>query len=403
MTSQQVVLGRVGQVRGRIRLLLAQQWACVGLTWALVASLALVAATKLHWWTDAIDWIWALLIAGGIAGLLIAATRKITPMAAAQIADERGGLKERLSTAVEMSERKATEEVAHAQLLDAAAHAGNLRLSQLLPWRAPRQWRFLLAAAAILLAVIYVPELPIFHSKQDRLDREVMQREGTKIQAVAKALEKRAQEQKKEDEKNAEILRRIAENMKQLGKEQARGRITKKQALLKMNELQEQLKDNEEKIAGGKAEKSLEQVAAEMADSAKKQSRSGNKENAEELQRMAENLQKRDFDAAKKQLEELGKKLQEGKLTAAEAAAAAEMLQQMAQSMDKSGVQEAGKQLQDAAKDLAKASEMAKQLEKQLASAKSDAERQQIQQQMMESIQQASAQAGQQCSKAGGT
>src|SRR5687767_5088742 len=100
MTHEQVLTNKVGEMRNRIRLLIAQQWAFIGLTAATLASLFLVAATKFQWWTDGMDYIWALVIVGGVAGIVYGWTRRITPLVAAQIADERAGLKERLSTAV---------------------------------------------------------------------------------------------------------------------------------------------------------------------------------------------------------------------------------------------------------------------------------------------------------------
>ena len=188
MTHDQLLLNRVGAFRTRIRLLVTQQWVCVGLTFAMLASLLLVAATKLHWWTDAIDYLWAMLLVGAITGLIIGATRKITPMVAAQIADERGGLKERLSTAVEIASIRERSAIAQAQLADAAHHAGSLQVSRVLPWKPPRGWRPMAGAMALLLAVIYVPELPIFHTRQERMDRVAMQKDGQRIQKIAKEI-----------------------------------------------------------------------------------------------------------------------------------------------------------------------------------------------------------------------
>ncbi|MFN3651751.1 MAG: hypothetical protein ACK47B_19420 [Armatimonadota bacterium] len=402
VSQDQLLQGKVGEVRRRIRLLLAQQWLCVGLAAAMAASLLLVALTKLQWWTDAMDYIWALILLGGIVGFIVGWSRKITPMAAAQIADERAGLKERLSTAVELSSRERTE-LTDAQIHDAARHAESLRASEVLPWRAPKHLRWVAAAGAVLAAVVFVPDLPIFHTKQELADREAMRTEGERIQQIAKSLEKKAREQRADD-KNAEILRQISQNMKQVGKDAAKNRISKKQALLKMGELQKQLRDAEEKLGGGKpGQKSMDQVAADLQEAANKAAGSGDKEKAKSLQQMAENLSKRDFDGAKRQLEEMAQKIQSGKMSSEEAQKAAETLEQMAASMDKSGLQEAAEQMRAAAEQLKKASEQVKQLEQQMAQAKTDAERQQIQQQMEQTMQQAAQQAASDCKQAGGT
>jgi hypothetical protein len=401
MTHEQVLLNRVGDLRTRIRLLLAQQWVCLGLTFGALASLLLVACTRFRWWTDAQDYMWVLFLIGGIAGLVIGLTRKITPMVAAQIADERAGLKERLSTAVELSSGASRSEVAEAQIEDAARHAAELRPAQVLPWRVPLQVRYLAAAVALLLAAIILPDLPLFHSVQERLDRETMQAEGAKIEQVAKKME--TELKRKGEEDNAEILRRIAQNMKQLGKDQKLGRISKKQALLEMNELQKQLKDAENKISGGEGKKSWEKVASDLQEAAQKQERQGGGEAAKELRRMAENVRKRDMDAAKQQLEDIARKLQSGKMSPKEAQETADMLQEMAQSMSGSTLDQASEQMKEAAKQLQQAAKQAEKFQQQMAEAKTDAERQQLQQQMAQAMQQGMAQAGEQCEQAGGT
>jgi len=401
MTHDQVLLDRVGAVRMRIRLLITQQWVCLGLTYGALTCLLLVAATKFQWWTDAEDYIWAVLAAGALTGLLIGWTRHISPLVAAQIADERGELKERLSTAVELSAAAERSEVAEAQIADAARNVENLRVSRILPWRVPKQLRYLAGAVAVLLAVIFLPELSIFHSTQERMDREAMRLQGEKIQQVAKHLEKELA--RKGGEKNDEILRRVAQNMKQLGKDQKLGRISKKQAMLAMNELQKQLKDTENRASGGKSQKSLDRSVAEMMQASRRQSAQGNSENARALQQMAQSLSKRDLENAKRQLEELARKMQSGKMTPDDAAKASEMLQQMAQAMEGSNLDKASQQMKDAAKQLQKAAQAAKQMQKQMQQAKSPGDRQKLQQQMAQALSQGLQQAGQRTQKAGGT
>jgi hypothetical protein len=403
MSHEQVLQTKVHQLRTRIRMLLAQQAMVVGVTYAAVAGLLLVAATRFQVWTDAVDFLWALLLIGAVTGLLIGWTRRITPLIAAQIADERGGLKERLSTAVELAAQESRSEVAEAQIADAARHAQDLRVSEVMPWRAPRQLRFLAGAVAVLLAAIFLPDLPLFQSAQERADREALRFEGQRIQRVAKEMEKKLAKKKKGEDESDAILRRIARNMKQLGKEQSRNRVSKKQAMLKMNELTKQLKEAENRMTGGKAEKSLEKVAAEMQQRAVKEQAKGNGEGAKALQKMAESISKQDMEAAKKQLEELAKKIQDGKLSAEEMQKAAEMLQQMAQSMDGSTLKEASQQMKDAAQKLQQAAKTAQQMQQKMQQAKSDAERQQIQQQMQQQVQQAMQSAAEQTECAGGT
>jgi hypothetical protein len=293
--------------------------------------------------------------------------------------------------------------VAAAQLADAAQHASELQVSRTLPWRAPKQLRYLAAAAAILLAVIFLPDLPLFHSKQDQLDREAMRKEGKRIQWVAKEIEKKLPKKKTAAE-DEEIVRKVAAEMKKLGKDQALGRIGKKQAMLRMNQLQKNLKEAEQKAGGGqKAEKSMEQVSNQLQQAAEKQREQGNSEHAKALSQMAQNVAKQDMEAAKKQLEDLAKKLQSGQMSPEEAAKTAELLEQMAQSMQGSNLDQASEQMKDAAKKLEQAANAAKQFQQQMANAKTDAERQKLQEQMAQAMQQGAQQSGEKCAQAGGT
>jgi hypothetical protein len=375
---------------------------CVGLTFAAFTGLLLVACTRFRWWTDGVDYLLALLLTGGIAGVLVGFTRRISPLVAAQIADDRAGLQERLSTAVELLDRGSQSEIAQAQVADATRHAQQLRPAQVLPWRMPRQWRWLAAAAALLAAAIFLPDLPVFHSRQERLDRAAMREQGTKIRNAAKKVEERLAREKKNDQ-NSAILRRIAQNLKQLGKEMDQNRIPKKHAMLQANELQKQLQEAESKAGAGPGKKSMEQVASDLKAAAEKNQQQGNGEAAQSLQRMAENVRKRDFEGAKQQLQELAQKMRDGKMSAEEASKTADMLQEMARSMEGSSLERASNEMKDAASQLQKASQAAQKLQQQMASAKSDAERQQLARQAAQQLAQGAQQAADQAHKAGGT
>ena len=400
MTHDRILLDRVSLLRTRVRLLITQQWLCVGLTAGLLISLLLVAATKLLWWTDAIDYMWVAVAAGAVVGALYGWLRPVASMDAAQIADERAGLKERLSTAVELSRLPTRSEVAEVQIADAAKHAQGLRPAEVLPWKPPPQWRYAAAALGLLMAAIYVPDLPIFHSAQDQKDREAIRMEGERLQKVAKQMEKQLP---KSADENAAILRRIQQQMKQLGKDMRNNRIPKKQAMLQANQLQKELKEAENKLAGGKSQKAMEQVAADLLQSARQKDQQGNSEAAKALRRMAENVSKRDMDAAQKQLEELAQKLKSGQMNADDAQKAADALEQMAKAMQGSNLDKASEEMKDAAQKLQQAAEAAKQFQQKMADAKTDAERQQLQEQMQQAMQGQMAQAGDKCAQAGGT
>ena len=399
-----VLQGAVGRLQARIRLLVAQQWMCLGLAAAAMVGLLLVAVTRFRWWTDAVDYAGFVLLGGAVLGALLGWTRKITPLVAAQVADERAGLKERLSTAIELTRSGTHSEMAVEQLRDAAHHAAGLRISAVLPWRVPSQWRWAAAGCVVLAAALFLPDLPLFQSAQTRLEREAMKAQGARLHEVAKVVEKKAAEQKKKGEdKNSAILHRIARNMRQLGRDMDRGRVARKNALLQMNDLQKDLKQEQQKPGAGPSPKSMEQVVRDLQAKAQQAGQRGNPEGSKALAQMADAMQNKDFEAAKKQLEELAKKIQSGQMTGEDAARAADALKQMSEATAGSGLDPASKDMKEAAKKLAEAAKVAQQFQQQLQQAKSDAERQQVQQAMQQAVSQAMAQAGEQTQKAAGT
>lgn len=399
MTHEEALCRHVEAVRRRVRLLLAQQGLCVGMTVAAGIGLALVAATRLQWWTDAVDYIGPVLFLGAALGALLGWFRPVSRLTAARIAEERADLKERLSTALVLSERGVESEVARAQRADAARCAAALRPADLLPWRLPSQARFLAIAIAALLAALYLPDLPIFSTPQQRLDREAMREQGRRLQAAAREIERRVP--RKRDDPNAEILRRIARNMERLGRDQERGRITKKQAMLRLNDLRRQLQQarNARSVPPG----SLDRVAEQLRSEAARQEHAGNRDRAQALEQMARHLAARDFQAAARQLEEQARSLTARPLTPEEARQAAETLERMASAMRSSALDPAARQLEEAASALRQAAQQASRLQQQARQASSAGERQRLDREARATLARGTREAGSRCQQAGGT
>src|SRR5207249_3413607 len=132
------------------------------------------------------EWLAAVLLAGAVVGAGIGWTRRVTLMDAAQLADRRLDLKERLSSGVDFLERGEVHPMVAAQLADAAEHSTRLRPAEVFPHRFPREWRLLAGSLLCLLALLYLPSLPFLQSPQKRAERAAMRREGVRIQALAK-------------------------------------------------------------------------------------------------------------------------------------------------------------------------------------------------------------------------
>jgi hypothetical protein len=231
----------------------------------------------------------------------------------------------------------------------------------------------------VVLAAIYVPELPIFQTPQKRAERSAMKREGDKLQVLAKDPTKR------KGDKNADIERRILQQMQHLGKDMKRGQVSKKQAMLRMDRLTKEVKQQQQQLALANSPKSLDRAAEQMKHSAAEMKKQGSPDSSKALGDMAKSLEKRDLETAARQLKQLAEKLQSGKMSEAEAKAAAEMLGEMAEALQGTDLDEVAKQLNQAAQPL-----------KQLAQMPPGPQRDAAMQQLMQ-------QAGQSCSAAGGT
>jgi hypothetical protein len=382
MEPEALLAGKVAQLRRRLRLLVAQRWIVIGLAGAAAAGCLLAAVSKLRWAPDAVDWIGLTLAVGALVGLAYGWTRRVTPLAAAQLADRRLDLKERLSSGVLLSAAAPDDPMVAAQVADAAEHSRDLRPGQVFPWRLPREARYLGATAALLLGILYVPELPFFHSDRERAEQAAMADAGKMYQEAARELERH----RTGDPSRDEILRRVAANLKQLGREQQRGRISKKEALLRANQLQQAIREAERRLGARPNSKSLEQAAAELQQAADRQAKAGNQEMARSLQELSRALSQGDLGAAQREFDRLAKQFdqaaKDGQVSPEEMRRAAEAFRQMAQSVSGSRAEASAQKLREGAEQLEKAAAQAEQLQQQLAQARTPEERAALQEQL---------------------
>lgn len=410
MQPEALLKDRVGRLQRRLRWLVAQRCAVIGLAAASVVACLMAAAAQLHWAPNAVDFILPVLAAGALAGFLYGLTRRISSLAAARLADQRLDLKERLSTAVALavpsaehrtdrSDRTDQSDAADApatgagsptrspllevQLSDAAAHAESLRPGQVFPWRLPREARYCAATLVLLLGIVYLPALPFFHSQKERAEAEAIQAAGRDYQHEADRIERR----RTGDPTSDEVVARVAQNLRQLGRDQQRGRLTKKEALLRASEMRQTLEKAGLQFGMQPESKSVEQAAEELRKAAERQGQQGDPKTAQALQRASESLRQGDLDGAQQQLDQLAEQLKQAGRTGASAEQmrqASEALRQTANAMEGSRADSAKTELRDGAQKLADAAAKMEQLQKQMAQAKSGSQRQELDSQMRE-------------------
>jgi hypothetical protein len=206
---------------------------------------------------------------GVAGGTLPALLKPVTPMDAARLTETRLGLKERLSSALEFEDEAArggrATVILRLQHGDALGHIRTLSPREAVPFRFVWELKALLAGAAILTLALILPNLPVFIPPQLRIERSIVHKEGDKLVARARTVEKFA------DAHRLSQTKRAAQDMRRLGEQMTHGRMDKKQALLKYSQLTQQMQALQKKLsdaaAGGQANKSLSQAGQQLAQS----------------------------------------------------------------------------------------------------------------------------------------
>jgi hypothetical protein len=278
-----VISEALQQVTSRLRLV---RWVRHASRGALVGvGVGLVAVVLAHF--DLLsDWLpleavipLALLLGIG-AGTITAFLRPISLMDAARLAEARLGLKERLSSALEFERAPSSPLAPDAAILmrlqseDAALHARGLNAAEAVPLRWPWEAKAVLGALALLGLALFVPTLPVFLPPGVSIERQIVHKTGDKLQKTARFIQKQAEDQ------HLENTRRAALNMQNLGKRLASGKLDKKQAMVQISKLTQQMKNDQQKMAlanssAGAGSKSLAQAGAQLAQALSGASASG--------------------------------------------------------------------------------------------------------------------------------
>lgn len=190
-----------------------------------------------------------------LAGLLIGLAKRFAGSDTARWLDREIGLKERLSTAVEMSDISAKNSAWSALVIsDAAKSAGKIEPGKLLPLRLPKvcHWTLLVLAACVGLG--FVPE----HRSQAHLDQ---QRDSAIIEDVGQNLTELTKLQVQLSPPQFEPTEDALESVQELGREFKRGKLVRDEALAKLSSLAERLRDQSSKLGHARTLKKMQQAA----------------------------------------------------------------------------------------------------------------------------------------------
>lgn len=246
-------------LRRRVRLLLAERGALLAGAGGAGLGLALVALDKFR--LLRVDWYYvvALVVAAAVSGFAAGLLRRLSDFEVARAAEARLALKERLSSAVALESLAGEQPMVAALVQDAQGRLSPVRARQLFPMRFDRPAQVFVGLVVLLAAAIILPELPAFQSQATQRDWAALRREGGQLVKIARDLQKRPLPQDSQ-----KILRQVALNLKALGKDMQTARVTRKQALVRLNKIERQLQLAKAGMSGPRPSKSLAQAALEM-------------------------------------------------------------------------------------------------------------------------------------------
>ncbi len=226
--EQNALMKHLTPFRRRVRLVLAWRYAAIGGTIGLIFALLTDLGDWLgKWEAEPISIAFPIAI-GVLAGVIYAFVRFLPAEAVAQLIDRRAELKDRVTTALLCSETPFIEPLVE----DALSHLSLVRPSQTFRFRLTT-WH---AAMAVLLVALlvsrFLPQLPLPFLASFRQDRKEAKQVVENLNRVLKPIV----EHTKEPEAT-KLEKAIAQQLRELYKRSQKGRLSKKEALVKAERL----------------------------------------------------------------------------------------------------------------------------------------------------------------------
>ncbi|MBI2844506.1 MAG: hypothetical protein HYX78_14010 [Armatimonadetes bacterium] len=381
----------VRRLRRRVRLLMAERYGLFGASaGALAASMLVLLSSRFESLISYPLWMVTVLLCA-LIGALYGIFKRVSDLAVAITADQRTGLKERVSTAVSLYGSPTPSDWETALVSDASNRISAFRPQNVFPHRYGLPHSMFGAALLILLIAVFLPQTGPFQSKIRKQEVAVMKQEGAKLVKIAKDI-------KKETGPTDKDLRRLAAKLDALGKRMQTGRMTRKQALLKTQRLTKDIREKQDKLAQMNSErKSLGQArmdlqranediaakAAQKVPSDKKLAELARKDGplttsermeleqalaeyadpnssvpipSELAEALAKLFENEDYRKAMEILQKLSEKLAKGNMNKLDEEALRRQLEMLAKALENTDLDELAKQLRESAEKLAQMS-----------------------------------------------
>lgn len=326
MNEIQIIESALQRARVRRRLQRGFSGLALGLLAGAVALLLAVAAYKALPIQRALIVVTA--VAGGLfalGGFVIGASRRSPLLETARWLDERKHLKERLSTALEVSRQGAASEWNQLLLADAARHAQSLDPRQLVSLRCPAPIKWALLFLVLAGGLGFVPE---YRSKAYVKKRQ----DAAHIKEVGKNLAELTRRDLLQRPPALVPTEKALEQVAELGDKLGKQTLTKAEALNDLASVTKTLADQAQQLERNPTLQRLEHAAREPGD--------GARASAESLQKQMDALQKTLGDVAGKadRLDRISREMQKlqqqaANLAGQDAAAAQAAREQLAQNL----------------------------------------------------------------------
>lgn len=213
-------------------------------------------------------------------GALARAWRAKSPIQTARWVDRQEALKERLSTALEMTRTAPDGEWQRLVVTDAARHAEKVDVKRLILWQLPRASRWALVILVVGAGLGWVPEYRSKAYLQKRIDAEVIRETGKNLADLAHY-------QLKNQPPVLPPVKEKLESLAELGEHMAEAKLTRSEALRDLASAMDKLKMEAKELAQNPGLKRLEQAARTRSSSPGQNARE-----SAALQKKIEDLQK---------------------------------------------------------------------------------------------------------------
>ncbi len=241
------------------------------------------------------SWIGSCLGAAFLFAALMTWLRRPPRLTAAVEVDRRFGLKERLSSALNLNSQDVASPVGSALLQDATQRAERIDVRDKFSWGFSRQQLWILIPASLAIGAWFIPDAEKRLPKQSIAANVQLNQIKNATQPLVEQIRKKREEAEKAGLEDAvEMYKQVESELDKLQKD---GKLDAKKALAKLNDLKKEMQERRNELGTGESlKKNLEGLknfdkgpAEKFADSLEE----GNFEQAsEELEKMIEKLEK---------------------------------------------------------------------------------------------------------------